>query len=47
MLQGEDDMEGTLNTPKHYTSIVTPKPLRQYTTPSGLEQVVNQYFFPN
>ena len=27
----------SLNTPKHFTNIVTPKPLRQYLTPQGLE----------
>ena len=37
MLQAEDDVDNSLNTPKHYTSIVTPRPLRQYTSPTGLE----------
>ena len=39
MVQGEDDTNGSLNTPKHYPSITTPKALRQYTTPPGVEQV--------
>ena len=37
--KADDDVENSLNTPKHYTNIVTPKPLRQYTIPSGLDQV--------
>ena len=32
-----DDVDNSLNTPKHYTSIVTPRPLRQYTTPAVLD----------
>ena len=36
IFQAEDDID-SLNTPKHYTSIVTPRPLRQYTTPVGLD----------
>ena len=37
MLQAEDDVDNSLNTPKHYTSIVTPRPLRQYISPAGLD----------
>ena len=34
----EEDSTYTLNTPNHYSSLDTPKPLQQYTTPAGLEQ---------
>ena len=37
VMQEEDDNNGSLNTPKHYTSITTPRALRQYTTPVGVE----------
>ena len=34
----DDEFDGgSLNTPKHFTSIVTPKPLRQYVTPAVLD----------
>ena len=37
VVQEDDDNNGSLNTPKHYTSITTPRALRQYTTPVGVE----------